>query len=502
MASGFKTRSVRTLRRLQGFLLHLFAVQLQVVRHPAKRKAVLTPRRAGKTEMACVYLLQVAMENPGAKLLYIALTRPNARDIAWEMFKRLDKAFRLKAHFHESKLEVTLENGSKIMLRGADQENWIKRLEGQEFLLIIVDESGLYEISVRKLVYNSLAPMVDSCDGTIVIIGRPGFIRAGLFWDVTRPEHREAPKGEDGSWEVVDKEGGQVWSTFNWSTFDNPFVAKYWRAVIEEKLRINPDIRNDPGFRRNYLGEWAEDTEGLVYAFDPARNIIEEYTVQPGDLFGMATDFGWDDAQGFVVGCWNPARPKLTILESYKEHNMPLAAALERMEMYRRRYPGLRIWGDPARKQLYMEMAMRFGEGTVVNPAQKAEKRDYIDLMNNDWALGMIEIVRGPNQQYIEELLGLRKLIKSMIVDAALNEERTGDWIEHPKLANDLCDCGLYLWRHSRHFRYQPRPTGPEPGTPEYQDAMAKEMWESEARRIRQKEKREWWRRDRSLLAA
>lgn len=493
--AGFKRRGLRALRRLQGFLAHLFLAQLLVVKHPSKRKAVLTPRRAGKTEMACVWLLQTAMENPGQKLLYVALTRPNAKDIAWEMFKRLNKEFRLNAHFHDSYLEITLPNGAKILLRGADQENWIKRLEGQEFHLIVVDESGLYDISIRKLVYNSLAPMVDSCDGTICLIGRPGFIRAGLFWDITRPEQLEGEK-VDGGWDVTDKAGGEEWTVFNWSTFDNPHVAKFWKAVIERKLRINPDIINDPGFRRNYLGEWAEDTEGLVYAFDPVRNVIDDYEIQPDDHFGMTTDFGWDDAQGFVVGCWSASRPTLIILESFKKRNMPLADALARMEMYRQRYPGLLMWGDPARKQLYMEMAIRFGEGSIVNPVEKAEKRDYIDLMNNDWALSAIKVVRGPNQQYIDEILGLRKLIKTTIIDAALNEERSGDWVEHPKLANDLCDCGLYLWRKSRHFRYQERPEGPQYGSIEWQEEQAREMWDQETQKRDKKAQREWWRRD------
>jgi hypothetical protein len=184
----------------------------------------------------------------------------------------------------------------------------------------------------------------------------------------------------------------------------------------------------------------------------------------------------------------------MVVLESYKQSQMPLSDALSRMESYQRKYPNLQMWGDPARKQLYMEMAIRFGEGSVVNPAEKEQKHDNIELMNHDFALGQIKIVKPENAMYIAELKSLRKLIKTTIQDAALNEERAGKWIEHPKLANDICDCGLYTWRQSRHYRHQPVIPGPKPGTPEYAQEMAREIWQQEA--SARKEKRAWWKRN------
>lgn len=500
MKQRFINRARQFFRRLHGILTILFAAQRQVVDHPARLKAVLTPRRAGKTMMACAWLLSEAKKHPGAKLLYVALTRPNAKDIAWEMFKVLDKRYRLGAHFQKSELEITLPNGAKILLRGADQENWIKKLEGQEFLLIIVDESGLYEISVRNLVYDSLKPMVDSCGGTLVLIGRPGIVKIGLFWDITRPDKRKEAKGADGAWVVTDKKGASTWAVFNWSTLDNPHVAERWRKEIEDKIRINPDIVHDPGFRRNYLGEWADGGEGMVYSFSEA-NIIESYEPMGGDEFGCTFDCGWDDAQAFMVGCWNPRRAELVILESFKKQHMPLntppndpenQGAIQRMESYQRRYPGLRMWGDPAKKQLFMEFANRFGQ--CVNPAQKEEKHDNIELMNNDWTLRKILVVRATNQQFIDEVQALKKHIEKQIADAALGgEERPGDWKEHPRLANDLCDCGLYLWRHSMHYRFEEPEEHPKPGTPEALEAEIAAHWESERQKAAERQQHEWW---------
>ncbi len=113
------------------------------------------------------------MANPGAKHLFLALTRPSAEDIAWGILHRLNAEYKLGASFHDSKLEMTLPNGAKIMLRGADQKNWIERLEGQEFKLIAIDEAGLYSIDLRKLVYGSLRPMIVKVGGRLMLIGRP-----------------------------------------------------------------------------------------------------------------------------------------------------------------------------------------------------------------------------------------------------------------------------------------------------------------------------------------
>jgi len=478
---SWQTKSLRFLQRLAGLLGCLFALQKQVVDHPSRWKALLTPRRAGKTELACAWLLDAAIKNPGKKFLYVALTRPSAQDIAWGIFHRLNDTFNLGAQFHDSRLDITLPNGSKILLRGADQPNWVSRLEGQEFHLIVIDESGLYSIDMRKLVYGSFGPMIMK-GGSILLIGRPGDVKYGLFWDITRPDLRPGPRAEDGSWIVVDHEGGVQWSVFGWAAVDNPYVAEWWTKTVEEMMRINPEALQSPLIRRHLFGEWAEDSDKSVYgSFSVERNVTEEWVPMDGDRFGMATDFGWDDAQAFLVGCWNPARPDFVVLESYSEKNMPLKTALDRIAMYQERYPGLLMWGDPARKQLYMEMAIRFG--ACVNVAEKQEKHDFIDLLNNDFALGRVKIVRATNEGLVKELVELKKLVKE-----------DGTWVEHPKQKNDRCDTLLYCWRHSRHYRYEEPKMGPAPGTPAYADQMMKEAFQREEERMKRKQSRNSWR--------
>ncbi len=304
----------------------------------------------------------------------------------------------------------------------------------------------------------------------------------GLFWDITRPDLRPGPKDEDGSWTVVDVKGATAWTVFNWSTFENPYVGSEWRAEIDEMVRNNPKVLEQPIIRRHYFGEWAEDANQNVYAYSDEKNLADKWEPMEGDLFGMATDFGWDDGQGFCIGCWNPARPDFWVLESFKQSNMPLADALKRMEKYQERYPGLLMWGDPARKQLYMEMAIRFG--ACVNIAQKDEKHDFIDLLNHDLLMGRVKIVKTGNEQLIDELRSLKRLVKE-----------DGTWVEHPRQPNDCCDTLLYVWRHGRHYRYKEPAILPKPGTPDHTNQLVRAMWEQEAKKAAARTKKAGWRR-------
>jgi hypothetical protein len=254
--------------------------------------------------------------------------------------------------------------------------------------------------------------------------------------------------------------------------------------------------------RRNYFGEWTDSAEGLVYAFTEA-NIIETWEPMPGDKFGATFDFGWTDATATMAGCWNPKRDFLVILESQKKRHMPLTTppaqpdnmgALNLLDTYVSRYPGLLMWGDPAKKQLFMEVANRFGK--IVMPAQKEEKYGNIALMNNDWALGKIKVVRQTNLQFIDEISALKKLIADQIADAGLGEERPGKWKEHPRMANDLCDDCLYLWRNSMHFRYRAPEEETPPGAYLHRDQWADDYWADQAEKAADREKKDYWRRD------
>ena len=408
---------------------------------------------------------------PPLKYLYIALTRPNAKSIAWGMLRALDAAFHLGCSFVDSTLTVTVPGGAIITLAGADQENWIKRLEGQAFKLIIVDEAALYDINLEDLVLYSLNPMIVDYDGTICLIGRPGPVTQGFFWDITQPNaSKRTPKG---------------WEYFNWSTFENPYMSTKFKKEIDDLKRNKPGIEHTPQFQRNYLGLWVPDSEGNVYRFDPGVNQTSpgwEYVAKPGDRYVAGLDFGWDDSTAIGVAVWNPDSPKVIFLESEKHKEWLLSDVCKHIEALLERYPGLQIYGDPARKQLFMEISSRFGQ--CINIAAKEDKRDHIEIFNATALAGNILWYEPKNREYIDEMIALKKYWPPGV--------KSKGWIEHPKQHNDLCDQGLYAFRHVYAYLHVPKEPELEPGTPEALEAEADEMLQRELRR--HSKRKQWWR--------
>ena len=113
------------------------------------------------------------------------------------------------------------------------------------------------------------------------------------------------------------------------------------------------------------------------------------------------------------------------------------------------------------------EINQRFGLN--LEPAEKVHKKDFIELMNDDFKNGNIEIGEGM-EDYTDELEVLQ-----WDDDGKREDER---------FPNDVCDAALYAWREARHWTYEYEPNDPQPGTNEFMDAQE----ELEAKRLEERE--------------
>ena len=137
--------------------------------HARKEKGavVVWHRRAGKTVMCIVDLLEKALRNPldMPQYGYIAPTYKQAKKIAWRYIKKYGKP--IIAKVMESELSVELVNGAIITLFGADNPD---SLRGLYFDGVIVDEYG----DIAPMLYGEiLAPALADRDGWVVFIGTP-----------------------------------------------------------------------------------------------------------------------------------------------------------------------------------------------------------------------------------------------------------------------------------------------------------------------------------------
>ena len=109
--------------------------QRRVWEDPARFKVIAAGRRTGKSRYAALRALVKAMQSERGHIFYIAPTQSQARDIMWGMLLELGES--VIKHAHINNMQVTLTNGSKISLKGADRPETMK---GVSLAMVILDE--------------------------------------------------------------------------------------------------------------------------------------------------------------------------------------------------------------------------------------------------------------------------------------------------------------------------------------------------------------------------
>lgn len=367
-----------------GYIKALHPKQRAFVQDPSPRKAALCGRRAGKSRALAAWFLEGARKCPDQMSLYIALSRNNARGILEKALREIDREFNLGLRFTEkdSQIHVVLPNGHVIWLAGCKDSYEIEKFRGYKFLRIGIDESASYGPYLRPLVTDVLEPTLVDLNGQLAMVGSPGVIPAGPFFEVT-----EGGYGDD--------EALPRWETHRWTIEDNPFIphAVDWL----EKYRISRKWKKDhPTYLREWMGQWVRDEGALVYPYDN-RNIFSKLDGDPSEWrFSIGLDVGFEDSSAFVVGAWKPGLPEIYIVEAFKKEGLipsAFAAEVERlMEKYNTRDAVIDSGGIG--KGYKEELFERWG--IYVEKAKKNYKRAYIEVVRGELLSGNVKVQPRP----------------------------------------------------------------------------------------------------------
>lgn len=463
-----------------------FLEQRAFIEDESKLICLLCTRRAGKSYGAGLRLIRAAQRNPGASCLFIALTRDSAEKILWkDVLKVINREWKLGAVFNESKLRMTLPNGSVIYLLGADaDETERQKLLGQKYAEVCIDEGASYSIDLRHLVYAILKPAVADYRGVISLIGTPGNLKTGLFFELTQGQDPRQP----GTWTTLG------WKGHRWSAFQNPHMRQKWEEEIAELIAGNPLIVETPIFQQHYYGVWVIDTDALVYRYAEGRNDFISLPVVNGAggwHWVLAIDLGFNDACAFTVLAYHDDLRCLFVLSSHKKTQLDITATAEEAARIKRIYPVDVTVIDGANKQAVAELNNRHGMEAV--PADKREKAEFIDIMNGEFIMGLIKL--GPDAQ------ALKDEYKALVWDEKALTRRKRE--EHPNCANHSADTALYGWRWCYQWLWvEPEKSKPKRGTPEAaaaevieQQQQQDEYWDevAAANRHRREEDQSGW---------
>lgn len=432
-----------------------FPKQKEAALHPAKRKVMRCSRRAGKTELAATKLIQSALSGPNGICIYIALTRKSAKRLLWTRLKRMAKELGATAIASETELILKFNNGSEIWLAGANQEDVAETLRGHAYRTVILDECASFRGHIDVLIEEILEPATLDEDGDLWIMGTPSWDFSSYFYKANH--------------------NANEWASFHWTLFDNPHIknARQWVEDLKARRGWSDD---NPILLREYFGRWIKSDDELVYFFNPQRNITDNMPRHYASKV-LGIDLGFEDKTTFSIVAHEQDNPTAYVIHTEKHYQPSISDMALKAQVLIREYgiPTVVIDEGGLGKAIAEEFRSRYGINC--KPAQKRDKRLYIELFNSEMREGRI-LVKEDNP-VIEEWNSLTW--------------EPGKNVEMPGQPNDCADATLYAWRESYYFRERYKQEPPKPGSAAYHEQIEREILRNKEETLRRKETESAW---------
>lgn len=389
----------------------LFDKQLEFALAPSRFIAALCSRRAGKTTVCAVKAFQELLSKPGSIGIYLALTDRSVEDIFMPAVLPLVSKYKVKCKVNRD--EIIFDNGSKLLICGANHTHKIETFRGIKLLFCIIDEAASFsEKILHYLIDEIIGPALSDLQGQLMLIGTPAAHCKGMFFDVTTGQ-------ED------------IWVIKRWTAFDNPFMKDNFTKDMDLLCKRKKCDITAPKVQREYFGQWIADDESLmikpfylkdsgIYHQDSHRSVI-------------GVDFGFNDKTAFSVITWKRDMPLAYISESYGKSGMSVSEIAKELQRLVAIYSPVSIVGDPAGASKIMMKEFVDKYSIFMESAEKQNKAHYIEILND-------ALVNGELLLHPENTKELQKEMRSVV----WNEERTRE-LEGQQC--DHLDSTLYGYR-------------------------------------------------------
>ena len=446
----------------------LFPKQLAFGADISRQVTACCTRRSGKTYATAGKLLSVALRKPGCVALYVTLSRINAKRLIWGIVKELNETYALGGVALEAELCLALPNGSRIYLSGANDESELEKFRGLALGIAIIDEAQSFPAYIGRLVDEILAPALMDFAGQLVLVGTPGPVPVGYFYDAC-----QSPE----------------WSHHSWSVVDNPHIERKSGTRPEELLRQELARRGvtieDPAIQREWLGRWCLDLNALVFRYDPAVN---HRPIPKCRHHVLCIDVGYDDADALGVLGWNDDDPTLYLVEEIVTAKQTITPLMRQVQSLYERFSPMAVVCDfgGLGKKIAEELQER--TGIPIEAAEKERKLEHIELLND--ALRTGRMVADQTSRFAQDC-------------GKIEWDRRNP--EKPRISDafhsDIADAVLYGWRRCQQWLSQPPPAPPPArGTEEWHRKQLEEAqqeieqhWEQQFHANKQQQEEDQW---------
>lgn len=296
--------------------------QKEVYSDKTRFKVIVAGRRCGKSRLSAVALLVEGLKCPqGSAVMYVAPTQGQARQIIWDLLMDLGRD--VISGSHVNNMDITLINGAKIYVRGADRPD---TLRGVSLTFVVLDEVADIKSDTWEKV---LRAALSDKKGNALFIGTPK--GRNWFYDM----YNLGLDGDD-----------EEWKSWHFTTRDNPLIdpkeiegAKKTLSSFSFKQEYEASFDNAGTdlFKESWIKYGEEPDNGVYYiGLDFSGFLNENYSQarqKKLDQSAIAVVKVTDDGNWFIKkiehGRWDVKETAQRTLKNIKEFQ-PVATGIER----------------------------------------------------------------------------------------------------------------------------------------------------------------------------
>ena len=216
---------------------------------PTRFKVIAAGRRTGKSRLAAYLLIVNALQAERGHVFYVAPTQGQARTIMWDLLLELGHGVIKNSHVNN--LELTLINGTKISLKGADRP---ETMRGVSLKFLVLDEYADIKPEVWEMI---LRPALADQKGHALFIGTP--MGRNHFYEL----YKYAELAED-----------DTYKSWHFTSYDNPTLDKkeiesakksMSSFAFRQEFMASFESRGSEMFKEDWVKFNEEEPEGNYY---------------------------------------------------------------------------------------------------------------------------------------------------------------------------------------------------------------------------------------------
>ena len=253
------------------------AKRREILNDPARYKIVSSGRRFGKSYFSVLFLLNKPLEANERRWIVFPTYR-QAKMVSWNLLKSIFA--NKQATINETELSITLDNGAKIELKGADKPD---SLRGVSTTMVVMDE---YSYMKENVWGEIIQPTLAENKGSALFVGTPSGLNH--FYDLF--VKGQSNDSDYKSWQFTTLEGGFISEeevenakkNLDKRTFQQEYEASFLTAANRCAYNFNRDthcrvMEKSPRMFwgidfgvASYMTAllMCENTAGEVYVFD------------------------------------------------------------------------------------------------------------------------------------------------------------------------------------------------------------------------------------------